>query len=361
MQRYVVKNRIAIALIAVALVAGCKKAPAEDPKQPGPKAATPAATPGSAATAGIPGTPAPPAAKPVPAQLPEVIARVNGAAIDRGEFERAVKSLESQVGGPVSPANRDEVYRQLVDQLVALKLLSQESVAKKVAVPETDVDAQVAKIKGNFPNEQTFAAALAERQMTLEKLRAEIRQQMQAMKVVEAEIAPTVTVTDADVADFYAKNPDKFQEPEAVHASHILIRTPDAADEAAKKKALAEAQAVLAELKKGGDFATLAKQHSQDAGSAANGGDLGFVPRGRTVPVFEQAAFALKPGQLSGIVESPFGYHIIKVVAHRDARTVPLQEVKPQVMEFLKQQKMQEKTAAYVEKLKAKAKVEILI
>ena len=118
---------------------------------------------------------------------------------------------------------------------------------------------------------------------------------------------------------------------------------------------------VLAKLKKGGDFAALAKQYSQDPGSAANGGDLGFVPKGQTAPAFEQAAFTLKPGQLSGVVESPFGFHIIKMIEHRDARTVPLQEVKPQVEQFLKNQKTQEKTAAYVEKLKTKAKVQILI
>jgi peptidyl-prolyl cis-trans isomerase C len=344
-----VKTRIAIALIAVALVAACKKAPADAPKQAA-AAAVPAA-----------GSAAPPAIKPVPAQLPEIIARVNGVAIDRGEFERAVKSLESQAGGPVPPERRDAIYRQLIDQLVALKLLSQESVAKKVIVPEADVDARVAEVKGQFPNEQAFTAALAERQMTPDKLKAEIRQQLQAMKLVDTDVAPSVTVTDADVQDFYAKNPEKFQEPEAIHAAHILIRTPEKADDAAKAKARNEAQGVLAQLKKGGDFAALAKQHSQDPGSAANGGDLGFVPRGQTPPVFEQAAFALKPGQTSSVVESPFGFHIIKVLAHRDARTVPLLEVKPQVEQFLKQQKMQERTAAYVDKLKAKGKVEILV
>jgi peptidyl-prolyl cis-trans isomerase C len=359
-----VKTRIAIVLIAVALVAACKKTPSETPAQAG--AAGAPATPAAAAPAGAPGAagaPAavPPAVKPVPAQLPEIVARVNGAPIDRGEFERAVKSLEGQAGGPVPPERRDAIYRQLVDQLVALKLLSQESVARKLAIPDTEVESRVAEVKKPFPNEQAFSAALAERQMTLDKLKLEIRQQLQAMKLVDTEIKPTVAVTDADVTDFYVKNPDKFQEPEAVRASHILLRTPDPTDEAQKKKAKAEATAVLAELKKGGDFATLAKQHSQDAGSAANGGDMGFVPRGQTPPVFEQAVFALKPGQLSGVVESPFGYHIMKVSTHRDARTVPLQEVKPQVQEFLTQQQMQQKTEAYVTKLKAKAKVEVLM
>jgi peptidyl-prolyl cis-trans isomerase C len=344
-----VKTRIAIALIAVALVAACKKTPADATK--------PAATPGApGAVAGQA-----PAAKPVPAQLPDVIARVNGTVIDRGEFERAVKSLEAQAGGPVPPDRRDAIYRQLLDQLVALKLLSQESVAKKVAIPDAEVDGRLNQVKGQFPNEQAFTAALAERQMTPDKLKNEIRQQVQAMKLVESEIAPSVAINDADLNDFYTKNPDKFHEPEAVHVAHILIRTPENADEAAKKKAKTEAQSVLAQLKKGGDFAALAKQHSQDPGSAPNGGDLNFVTKGQTVPQFEQAAFALKPGELSGVVESPFGYHIIKSIAHRDARTVPLQEVKPQLEQFLKQQRIQERTAAYVEKLKAKAKVEILM
>ena len=356
------KTRLAIVLIAVALVAACKKTPSEPPAQagaPAPASAAPPAGPSAPAPGATPT--AAPAVKPVPAQLPEIMARVNGLPIDRAEFERAVKSLEGQAGGPVPPERRDVIYRQLVDQLIGMKLLAQESVARKIVVPDTEVEGRLTEVKKPFPNEQAFTAALAERQLTLDKLKAEIRQQLQAMKLVDAEIRPTVAVTDADVTDFYVKNPEKFQEPEAVRVSHILIRTPDATDEAQKKKAKAEATTVLAELKKGGDFAALAKQHSQDAGSAANGGDLGFVPRGNTVPVFEQAAFALKPGQTSGIVESPFGYHIIKVFAHRDARTVPLQEVKPQVKEFLTQQQMQQKTEAFINKLKAKGKVEILL
>src|SRR4029077_12192443 len=99
------------------------------------------------------------------------------------------------------------------------------------------------------------------------------------------------------------------------------------ADEAAKKKARADAEAVLKQVKGGGDFAALAKQYSQDPGSAANGGDLNFFPKGQMVPAFETAAFALKPGETSGLVETPFGFHIIKLAERRPARTVPLQEV----------------------------------
>jgi peptidyl-prolyl cis-trans isomerase C len=335
--------------VVLALCAGaaCQKAPAP-PAKP---------TTGPIATSAS----APPAVKPVPAALPDVVARVNGVAINRGDFERAVRTLEAQAGGPVPPERRDAIYRQLLDQLVALRLLADESTAKKVTVPDTEIDGRLAQMKGQFPNEQAFDAALAERQMTQAKLKTELRQQMLVQKLLQSDVEPTVSVTDADVTSFYEQNLEKFKEPEAVHAAHILIRTPDNADAAAKTKAHAAAANVLAQARRGADFAALAKQYSQDAGSAANGGDLGFVPKGQTVPAFEQAAFALKPGQLSDIVESPFGFHIIKVFEHRAARTVPLQAVKPRVEQFLKQQQLQQKTGSYVDRLKAKAKVEILI
>lgn len=327
----------------------CQKAPAKPADSQ-----KPAAAPGQAAGQ-------PPAAKPVPAQLPEVLAKVNGDAIQRVEFERALRNLEAQAGGPVPADRRDVIYRQVLDQIVALKLLAQESQARKVAIPDAEVDGRLNQIKGQFPNEQAFTEALAQRQMTPDKLKADIRQQLAAMKLVQAEVESTVKVGDPEIQAFYQKNPDRFQQPEAVHVAHVLIRIPENGDAAAKQKAKTEADSVLAQAKKGTDFAALAKKHSQDTQSAANGGDIGFVAKGQAVPAFEAAAFALKPGQLSGVVESPFGYHVIKGIEHRPGRTIPLDEVKGQVGEFLKAQQMEEKTTAFVEKLKVKGKVEILI
>jgi parvulin-like peptidyl-prolyl isomerase len=329
---------------------GCKKSATEAPKA-------------QAAPAGAPaGTAQPAAPKPVPAQLPDVLARVNGAAINRAEFDRAVKALEEQAGGPVPAERRDAIFRQVLDQLVGFKLLSQEAQARKLAVPEPEIDGRIGEIRKQFPNEQAFTAALAQRQMTPDGLKSDIRQQLLAMKLVETDVKPGVNVGEKEIAEFYQKNPERFQQPEAVHAAHILIRLPENADEATRKKARADIDKAMTELrKKGADFASVAKKYSQDA-SAANGGDIGFVAKGQGLPpAFELAVFALQPGQVSAVVDSPAGYHIIKAMERRPGRTVPLDEVKGQVGEFLTQEQMQEKTTAYIEKLKAKGKVEILI
>ena len=136
---------------------------------------------------------------------------------------------------------------------------------------------------------------------------------------------------------------------------------PQGADAATKAAAKTKAEGILKDLKAGKDFAAAAKENSQDPGSAVNGGDLGFFEQGQMVPPFEQAAFALKPGQMSEIVETQFGFHIIKVAEHQDSHVVPLEEAKGQIEQYLQQQNRQTETQAFVNALKTKAKIEILI
>ena len=302
-----------------------------------------------------------PPAKPVPATLPAVLARVNGEEIAKAEFEKAVRNLEARAGQGVPFDKRDGIYRQVLDQLIGYRLLVQESRARKVAVTDAEVDAQIAQVRGRFPNDAAFTKALADQQTSLETLKLDTRTQMAVSKMLEIEIMPTISVTDKDVQTFYEDNKSRFNEPEAVRASHILIRFPENADDAAKKQAKARAEEVLAKLNAGGDFAALAKEYSQDASSAAKGGDLGFFPRLQTVPEFETVAFSLQPGQTSGLVETKFGYHIIRVAEHRAASLVPLSEASQQIQQLLRQQQQQKGADAFVDRLKAKAKIDILI
>ena len=280
----------------------CKKAEA-------PKPAAAAAVPANAPP-GVPGAPAVP--KPMPPQIPDLLARVNGEKIERWEFDNAVKRMEARAGGPIPPDKRDQVLRGVLDQLVAYHLLAQESRARKLAVTETDVDARLADIRKGFPTEEAFKQGIAAQGLTLEQLKAQAKTSLEVAKVIETEVNSKVAVQDPEVKGFYDQNLEKFKQGDTVHAAHILIGLPQGATADQKAEAKTRAAAVLKTVKAGGDFATLARANSSDQGSAQNGGDLGFFPKGQMTPAFEEAAFKLKPGTVSALVETPFGFHIIK-------------------------------------------------
>lgn len=328
-------------------------------KTPTPPATTAGTTPAGAVDATAPGSPG--AAKPVPAQLPDVLANVNGESITRAEFENAVRNLEGRAGAPVPAERRDEVFRQVLDQLVGFHLLTQEGRARKLTVPEEQIEAQVAQLRQQFPTEAEFTAALKGRGMTIEQLRDDARSNLLVAQMMDKEVGAAITIDAKEISDFYEKNRERFKQDETVRASHILIRAPENSDDATKKKARAEADALLAQVRKGAKFDDLARKRSQDPGSAINGGDLGFFGKGQMVPPFETAAFALETGAVSSVVESPFGYHVIKVTDRRAPRDLPLLEVDPQIRQYLTQQQQQLKSDAFVAQLKAKSKIEIYI
>jgi peptidyl-prolyl cis-trans isomerase C len=331
------------ALLLFCSAAACRKNPAEQSAS--------AQTPAAKAEA-----PAPP--KPMPAQLPDVLARVNGQPVTKIDFDRLIKNMEAGRGA-IPAERRDEVLRGALDQLITYSVLKQEAVSRKFAVSDADVDAQVATMQKQFPTQAEFDKALSARNTTVEQLKADARIDMAINKMMEAEVANAVAATDTDAKDFYDKNPDKFTQPESVRASHILLLTKDA-DEAGKKAARTKIDALLKRAKAGEDFAALAKENSQD-GSASQGGDLGFFPRGRMVPEFDQAVFALQPGEISEVVGTQFGYHIIKLTEKKEGSTVPFDQVKPQVVEYLSNQKKQQRVDSFIDDAKKRAKIEVLV
>lgn len=355
--------RRAVSIFFIIMLAACSRSTAANAK---PQATPAPAAP--AAPAAAQSTPPPaaaqlqaPAVEPVPAQLPAIVARVNGEAINGAELENAVKGLEGRAGGPVPADQRDRVYRGVLDDMIGYKLLIQEAKARKIAVPDADVEAQVAQIRGQFPNQQQFEQALAAQKLTVQNVRDDARSEISVEKLVEGEIGSKIAVKPEAINDFYKNNQDKFQQGPRVRASHILIQVPQGADAAAKQQAKTKAEGILKDLKAGKDFAAAAKENSQDPGSAPNGGDLGYFEQGQMVPQFEQAAFTLGPGQMSELVETQFGYHIIKVSEHQDGRVVPLEEAKGQIEQYLTQQNRQAETQAFVNTLKSKATIEILM
>ena len=302
---------------------------------------------------------APSAPKPMPAELPDVLARVNGQEVRKDEFQALIDNME-RTQGPIPSERRDEVLREALDHLITRTLLEQEAKARNIAVPDADVEGQIDKMRSRFPSEDEFKKALESRRTTVEQLRTDARTDMVITRMLDAEVASAEPATDEEARAFYAKNPEKFTQPEAVRASHILLLVDEKADEATRKKLRGQMDGILKRARAGEDFAALAKAHSQD-GSAAQGGDLGFFTRGRMVPPFEQAAFALEPGALSDVVTTQFGYHVIKLIERRAPATVPLEKVSPQVKEYLTGQKKQDRADTFIAGLKKKSRIEVLI
>ncbi|MCX6544313.1 MAG: peptidylprolyl isomerase [Acidobacteria bacterium] len=346
------RSLVVLAVLALSATAACGKKEAAKP------AAAPAATPAAAtAPAAVPAG----APKPVPAQLPDVLARVNGENVTRTELEMAVRTLEQRAQSAVPPEQRDAVYRQVLDRIIGFHLLAQEAHARKLVAAPWELDKQLGDLKKQFPNEAAFNQMLQSRGVTAEQLRKETEDTLVVNQMLQKEIEPQVKVQDGDLKTFYDQNKPRFHEPESVHASHILIRAEEQADGATKARAKAQAADLLSQIKKGAKLADLAKKFSQDPGSAQNGGDLGFFARGQMVAPFDQAVFALKPGQMSGVVETPFGYHIIQSHETKPARDVGFDEVKEQIREYLATQQREQKSQVFVDQLKAKGKITVLI
>lgn len=304
-----------------------------------------------------------PAAPVDPKALPPVVARINGQEIKKEDLltrVEAVRAEQARLGMP-GQAESKEFYRDILEQIVGATLLFQESLAQGVAAADTDVETRLSAIRARFPEEKAFTDALAAQGLTPERLRSELKLNLSVQKLVEKHIAPSVAVSDAAQKKFYDENMEQMKEPERVRVSHILVRADAKTTPEDKAKARAKLDGIVARLKKGEDFAALAKENSDDPGSKGQGGELPWLSPGETVPAFEKAAFALKPNELSDVVETPFGFHVIKLADRKPSGPVPFEQAKPRISDYLTQQQIQEKVRERVEQLKAKAKIEVLI
>ena len=338
----------------------CRKPPAAQATNaagtPGQSPAAAAQETPPAAAAAAPTAPTPP--KPLPAQLPEVLAKVNGEPVRKTDFDRVLRNIELS-NGPIPAERRNEVLRGVLDQLITYTLMTQEAKTRNVTVTDAEVDGRIKQMRG-AGNDADFKKALDARSMTLEQLRTDARIQLTIEKMMQAEVASLAAATDAEARQFYQSNPDKFQQQETVRASHILLRVDPKAPDAARAEARTRMDGILKRARSGEDFAALAKAHSQD-GSAAQGGDLGYFERGAMVPAFSEAAFALKPGEISDVVTTEFGLHVLKVVDRKAASTVPYEQVSARIIEFLSAQKKQEHARQFIEDARKRAQIEVLV
>jgi len=298
---------------------------------------------------------------PVPEELPAIVARVNRHRITSDELERAVRSAEIEAGQALPAQLRDQVYRAVLDRLVAFHVLLQESEALSVSAEAAAVDARIEDIRSSFPTNEAFEDQLSAWETTLDALHEETRRDLLVERLLKSEVLSDIDIDTETVREFYDLHTEQFVEGGAVEARHILIGNgPDASDRE-RTSARKRAENIRRQVEDGADFSELARAHSEDPGSAANGGALGLVARGQTAPEFEAALFSLEPGGISEVIETAFGFHVIQMVRRRAEHTASFAEASIQIRELLTQEEQRARTTAYVDELKAKSDIEILI
>ena len=303
-----------------------------------------------------------------------VIAKGKGFEIKRSELDEVVTGLKSAAaahGQVIPPGQLTQIESQLLDRLVQIQLLMQKATGADRTNGVKKADLQIASLLERAGSQEALDRQMKAIGMTMPELRSKITQENTAQAVLMREL--NITVTDAETKQFYNDHPSDFEQPEMVHARHILLmtmdpatRTPLPADQQqAKRKQIDD---LLKRIRGGTDFAVLAKQYSEDPGSKDNGGELPAFSRGQMVPEFEAAAFSLTNNQVSDVVTTTYGYHIIKLTDKIPAKKIALTDKVPlsdmtvaaKIKDFLTQQKAGKLAPAYMDKLKKAADAQIL-
>ena len=290
----------------------------------------------------------------------EVAARVNGVVISRRTVREVVQGLASAQDQAPDAKQVEQLTRDALDSLIAFELLYQESQRRGVTVTDAEIDANVAQAKARFANADAYGQALAARGMSAADVRGETRKTLAVDRLLEQTAWQNLAISPDQIHDFYEQNREQFKRPAEVRASHILIRAGKDASAADREKARQTAADVLAQAKGGADFAELARKFSQDPASAKKGGDLGFFAHGTMEPTFERAAFALKRGAISDLVQTPYGFHIITVTDTRPAGYAALNEVQDDITALLRDEEKRQRQDQFVAALRKQANVEVL-
>jgi peptidyl-prolyl cis-trans isomerase C len=266
--------------------------------------------------------------------------------------------LLSTQGTAIRPDMVPTLRNQILNRLIELELFYQEAQKQKIVVEEKEVSEKMDALKSSFPSEKVFQDEMRQMNFTEETLRTRIKKDLAVRQLVEKDILVHVKVTDEDAKSFYDSHPDLFKEPEKVRASHILITAEADTDPVIKEERRKKLEGVKKRLDQGEDFAALAKEFSQ-CPSAEKGGDLGYFERGKMVKPFEDAAFSMNPGDVSDIVVTPFGFHLIKVTDKKPERNVSYEDAKDMIKQRLSNMKFEEQKNIYVAELKKNSKVEM--
>ena len=290
----------------------------------------------------------------------DVVARVNGEEIGRQEFEQLLNYFRyqySQQGMQVQGAQLQQLQAMVLESLIDNELMYQIAEENGYGPSDKELDEELEKTKEQFADEAAYQQALNQQGMSEQELKQELAKQMTKVQFEESKFGDKVTVQDSEVKAYYEDNPEQFEQPEQVRASHILIQAGEDATEADKAAAKEKLQAAKKRIENGEEFSKVAREVSEGP-SSERGGDLNYFGRGQMVPEFEQAAFSMEVGEISDIVETSFGFHLIKLTDHKEAKKAAFDEVEANIKTHLERVKLQEAKKAFLDEEKQSANIE---
>lgn len=347
---------------AAATPAAAQPAAAQSASAPAPEGSAGSATP-AAAQAPAPAGAQTPEPQLTPEQIPQVVARIGSIDVTRDDLLARAAEARGALAerGVRQPPPTRSFYRSVLDDIIGNRLLYRDLVARGLGAPKDEVERRMQEIRGRYPSQEEFERTLAARGFDVERLRNELAEGITVQRWVQETVIPSIAVTDEMVQQFYDDNAEQMVAPESVRVAHLLVGVPRDADAATREASRQKAEALRARIAGGEELAAVAREASDDRGSAERGGDLGWVRRGQTVAPFEQAAFSLVPGTLSQLVETPFGFHILKVAEKRPEKKLTVDEARGEIEMLLKQRLLEIKVRDTIQELAKKEKIEVLL
>jgi len=312
--------------------------------------------------------------------VPQVVAMVNGTELSSDLLKRemiAYQLLANRQGENIETEDDEKIARRLLMKAIDDELIYQQGLKQNIKIDSAIIDRELSHIGSQFPDKKLFLAALAAQRLTFDVLKSNIKKTLVREEFVRANIASEVQVHDDKVKSFYDKNKDTFIKPETFKVSHIYVSIPasgdgevDSPEDRAKAKEILDwvkhearkkiNSASLA-LKKGKLFTSVAKEFSEDPKTFDKGGDLGFIMKNQTLPEISSAMVKLKLGEISSVIESSLGFHIIQLTDKKESHSIALDEVKPEILNHLLKLETEKQLKNYLSGLRKKSEIKIFI
>ena len=293
----------------------------------------------------------------------ERAAVVNGAAIPREEFEREVLRIQGALlgrGKPLTCALIASVSKEVIESLIRREILHQESRKAGIKIDKKEIDKEIDGLKKRFLSDAEYKNELSRRNLSEDMLRFNVERTLLVQKYIERQFLEKVNVKDEDLIAYYESHLYLFKQPLHVNVSHILIQSDPKWEASRKDEARRKAEQIVKDLKKGKDFAVLAREQS-DGPTRTNGGELGYIRMGQLEKKFEGAIFNLKPGETSDVIETDYGFHLFKVKDRKPDSILAYDTVKEQIRKSLREEKAKQEADLYAKTLREKASVVILL